>query len=91
MDQVSLVQVLLSFLLVVGMIGLLALLLKKYGSRLVSNVRPGARLSVSDTVYLDARHRLVLVKRDDTEHLMLIGPQQATLVETFIQREKADA
>ena len=33
---------------------------------------------------IDNRRRLVLVRRDDREHLLLLGPQGETVVETNI-------
>ena len=42
----------------------------------------GKRLSVVETLTVDARRRLVLVRRDDVEHLILLGPQSDLLVES---------
>jgi len=39
------------------------------------------RLAVIETLPIDARHRLVLVRRDDCEHLLLLGGGTATLIE----------
>ena len=63
----------LAFLLVLGLIALCAWALRRFG--LGGTVRPmrGNRLSVVESLSLDARHRLVLVRRDDREHLILLG------------------
>lgn len=63
----------LAFLLVLGLIALCAWALRRFG--LGGTVRPvrGNRLSVVESLALDARHRLVLVRRDDREHLILLG------------------
>lgn len=42
------------------------------------------RLAVVDATAIDNRRRLVLVRRDDTEHLILIGGHNDVLVETGI-------
>ncbi len=42
--------------------------------------RPHRRLRVREILPLDARRRLVLVARDDVEHLLLIGGQGADQV-----------
>ena len=42
------------------------------------------RLGVVETVPLDAKHRLVLVRRDAAEHLLLLGPAGAAVVEAGI-------
>lgn len=46
--------------------------------------RPGRRLSVIEVAVLDTRRRLVLVRRDDVEHLILIGATSETVVERGI-------
>lgn len=43
-----------------------------------------ARLAVSEVLPLDARHRLVLIQRDDVEHLLLLGPDGETVIERGI-------
>jgi hypothetical protein len=56
--------------------------------RMISNrVRGGvgARLSVSEYQDIDKSRRLVLVRRDDVEHLLLIGGSQDVVVETGIE------
>lgn len=42
------------------------------------------RLSVSESLPLDASRRLLLIRRDDTEHLILVGQDRAMVVETGI-------
>ncbi|MCB9958569.1 MAG: flagellar biosynthetic protein FliO [Rhodospirillaceae bacterium] len=44
----------------------------------------GRRLAIVDTQVLDARRRLVLVRRDGVEHLLLLGVQGETVVESPI-------
>lgn len=44
------------------------------------------RLKIVEMTAIDTKHRLVLVRRDDTEHLLLVGNGQGTnmVVETAI-------
>jgi flagellar protein FliO/FliZ len=42
------------------------------------------RLSIVETLGLDAKRRLVLVRRDDKEHLVILGPASETVVEAGI-------
>ena len=42
------------------------------------------RLSIVETAALDGKRRLVLVRRDDTEHLVLLSAEGALLVERGI-------
>ncbi len=48
--------------------------------------RPGARrrLAVVEAMAVDSRRRLLLVRRDGVEHLLLIGGPQDVVVETAI-------
>ena len=46
--------------------------------------RKGSRLSVTEYYELDKERRLVLVRRDGTEHLLLIGGDHNLVVETGI-------
>lgn len=75
MDTVDFPRFILAFLLVIGLIGLLALFLKRYGAKAgaLLGAREGGRLQVVETRYIDSKRKLVLVKRDDTEHLLLLG------------------
>ncbi|MHA1157592.1 MAG: hypothetical protein ACTSP2_02430 [Alphaproteobacteria bacterium] len=44
------------------------------------------RLALVDAMAIDGRRRLVLVRRDNVEHLVLIGGPTDTVIETAIQR-----
>ncbi len=45
-----------------------------------------ARLAITDAARVDDRRRLVLVRRDDVEHLIMIGGVTDLLIETDIRR-----
>ena len=74
----------LALILVLGLILLLAWALRRFG--LGGMVRPGGkrRLHIVETAAAGPRHRLVLVRRDQTEHLLLLGPTGDTVVEQGI-------
>jgi len=83
---------LMAYLKLMGALGLVLLLFgvaawaaKRYlpGAGRVG-ARPGRRLSVIEVVVLDTRRRLVLVRRDEVEHLILIGATSETVVESGI-------
>jgi flagellar protein FliO/FliZ len=73
----------LAFLLVLGLIALGAWTLRRFGLGVVTAGTRGRRLAVVESLALDARHRLVLVRRDDREHLLLLGTAE-TVVESGI-------
>lgn len=66
---------------VLGLILLLAWALRRFGAGGLT--RPGSRrrLHVVETAVAGPRHRLVLVRRDQTEHLLLLGPTGDLIVE----------
>ncbi len=77
--------------LVLGLILLLSWVLRRTG--LAGPIRPRGRrrLEILETLPVDTRNRLVLVRRDGTEHLLLVGAAGATLVETGIAPPAAPA
>ena len=42
------------------------------------------RLKIVETLPLSARHRLAIIRRDDTEHLVILGPAGETVIERGI-------
>jgi Flagellar biosynthesis protein, FliO len=52
--------------------------------------RRGSRLAISEFHEVDQTRRLVLVRRDGVEHLLLIGGGQDIVVESGIGRAAAD-
>jgi Flagellar biosynthesis protein, FliO len=62
---------------------LLALILTRIFGKSVRG-RKGSRLGISEYYEIDKSRRLVLVRRDDMEHLLLIGGNEDIVVETGI-------
>lgn len=75
-----------ALLFVLALIGAIAWAARRFGlgSRLTPNTGRERRLDVVEVSTLDARRKLVLLRRDDTEHLVLLGPSQDLLVERGI-------
>ena len=75
-----------ALIFVLALIALLAWLAKRFGvpGALVRQ-RPDRRLSVVESLPLDSRHRLVLVRRDTKEHLIMLGPGGDSLIEPGIE------
>lgn len=85
MEDISIVRFVLSFAFVLGLIGLFALGLRRWGNRLpIMHGSTGTRLKVLETCHLGPRHRLLLVRRDAQEHLLLLGPDSAEVIEKGI-------
>ncbi|MBC7583361.1 MAG: flagellar biosynthetic protein FliO [Tardiphaga sp.] len=78
-----------AFIAVLALIGLAAWLVRRFaGNRLGSNAARGRmpRLAVIDAAAVDGRRRLVLVRRDNVEHLLMIGGPTDIVVEPNIIR-----
>jgi flagellar protein FliO/FliZ len=52
--------------------------------------RPEPRLAVSEQATLDSRRKLVLVRRDDVEHLIMTGGPVDVVIETGISAPKPE-
>jgi flagellar protein FliO/FliZ len=71
---------------IIGLIGVCAYLAKRFGLATGGFGSSGSlkRLSISEVKVVDAKHRLVLIRRDGKEHLILMGGEQNLLIETGI-------
>jgi hypothetical protein len=78
-----------AFVVVLALIGVVAWLIRRFASnRLGANTQRGRmpRLAVIDAAAVDGRRRLVLVRRDNVEHLLMIGGPSDIVVEPNIVR-----
>lgn len=81
----------LALIFTLSLIGLFGLLLKRFGGGLAGAGKTGNRLDVVEWKALDVRHRLVLVRRDRQEHLILLSQNAAPLlVESGITRVESN-
>lgn len=89
MNWETYLQFALALVFVLALIGLLAWAVRRFG--LFAQVMPPRsgkrRLSVVEVAPVDAKRRLVLVRRDDREHLILLGANTETVVEPGIRTE----
>ncbi len=87
MGLTAYVNVIVALIFVLALIGLVALAARRFtaGSRMIP--RPGRRkrLGAVEIAPVDAKRRLVLLRRDDREHLLLLGPQRDVVIETGIE------
>lgn len=83
MDLVNIARFVLSFVVVIGLIGGFAWVLRRYGAGRITAGGKG-RLAVVEIAPVDAKRRLVLIRRDAVEHLVLLSPTSETVIETGI-------
>lgn len=86
---------------VLALVGLTSFLLRRYGAeRMLRGQMQKAisepkttmgkqqkRLAISEFMALDSRRRLVLIRRDDVEHLVLIAPDHELVIESDIRKQ----
>ena len=77
-----------AFLVVLALIGLTAWLVRRFGANRLGSATRGRqpRLAVIDAATVDGRRRLVLIRRDNVEHLLMIGGPTDVVVEPNIVR-----
>lgn len=83
---VNFLKFILALIFVLGLIGAFAVLARKMGFGHRGPVRRGAarRLQIVDSLPLDPKRRLMLLRRDDVEHLVILGASSETVVEAGI-------
>jgi flagellar protein FliO/FliZ len=84
MDLVDFARYFGALALVLALVGFAALGAKRYGIPGVTKGTDMRRLSVVETLMVGAKHKLFLFKRDGVEHLVLIGPQGTSVIESGI-------
>lgn len=75
MDSELLLRLVMAFVFTLSLLGLCAWLVARLGRNvpLLNRNNPNSRLGVIEWKPVDARHQLVLVRRDKTEHLLLLS------------------
>lgn len=89
-DGAIIVQYAITLAVVVALIALVVWGLRHYGG---GAVRPAVRgrlprLAIIDTLPVDTKRKLVLLRRDNVEHLVLIGGPSDVVVESSIVRQR---
>ena len=87
MEGLDYLRFFLALIFVLGLIGILAVLARRTGLGFpitaIKSIQK-RRLSVVEVTTVDGRRRMVLIRRDNIEHLLLISPSSEMLIETNI-------
>ena len=78
-----------ALLLVLGLVGGAGLAARRFG--LGSLVKPAVsrRLAIVESLMIGPRQRLLIVRRDGVEHLVLSGPEGTSVIESAIPARPA--
>ncbi|MDX2028901.1 MAG: flagellar biosynthetic protein FliO [Alphaproteobacteria bacterium] len=88
-ESVSWVQIVVAVAVVTGLLASFGLVLKYIKARGLTvpglALRPAGRLQVVESLALDMRRRLVIVRCDGEDHLLLLGNQQDIVVKNSLK------
>ena len=94
MDSHEIIKFISAFALVISLMGILWIVLKKMGINGGFSLQQGKkrRLQLVEILPLTSTHKAVLLRRDDKDHLVILGSNGETVVETSIpvQEEKTN-
>jgi flagellar protein FliO/FliZ len=80
-----------ALLLVLAMVGGAGLLARRFGVPGVTKPTNIKRLQVVEMLMVGPRQRLIILRRDNVEHLVLSGPDGASVIESGIPANQAIA
>lgn len=77
----------LALIFVLALIGMATVLARRFGLGMPIYKKSTAerRLAIVESLNIDGKRRLVLIRRDDTEHLLLLGTSDDLLIERAIK------
>jgi len=87
MDLGNYLRFVFALLFVLALIGALSILVRRYGFGMSPpQMRKGQdrRLGLVEILPIDTKRRAVLIRRDAVEHLVILGPESETVIETGI-------
>lgn len=85
-DLPQFMRLIIALAIVIALMGGLSFILKKLGLAQNANLKSGdkRRLKIVESLPLDARRRIVILQRDDVQHLVILGANGETLIEKDI-------
>ena len=89
METTEILRFITALIFVVSLMGILWIILKKIGINGGFTIQPGnkRRLKIVEVLPIDAKHKAILLRRDNKEHLVILGTNSETVVETSIPQQ----
>ena len=78
-----------ALILVLALVGLAGLAAKRFGVPGVTRASRDKRLTIIESLMVGPRQRLLIIRRDNVEHLVLSGPDGASVIESGIAAKAA--
>ncbi len=73
---------------VLALMGGLALVMRKFGSNHPLTAPHKKRMKIIEVLPLSPKHKALLIKRDDKEHLIILGANSEVIVESGIESQQ---
>jgi flagellar protein FliO/FliZ len=92
MDYAAYSQFVLALVFVLALIGVLGAIARRlgFGGIHAASGSPGHRITIVEVRPLDAKRKLILLRRDQIEHLIIVGPAGETVIENGIAAPQGD-
>lgn len=84
MDLIDIGRYFAALLLVLALVGIAGIAVRRFGMPGIVRAQGARRLQIVESLMIGPRQRLILVRRDAVEHLVLAGPDGASVVESGI-------
>jgi len=84
MDLIDIGRYFAALLMVLALVGAAGLAMRRFGMPGLVKPQGQRRLEIVETLAIGPRQKLVLLRRDDVEHLVLAGADGASIVESGI-------
>jgi flagellar protein FliO/FliZ len=84
MDLIDFARYLGALFMVLALVGIAGLVARRWGLPGIAKAGALRRLSVVESLMLSPRERLLIIRRDNVEHLISLGPDGARVIETGI-------
>jgi flagellar protein FliO/FliZ len=84
MDVLDFARYFAALLLVLGLIGAAGIATRKFGVPGFAKPVKARRIQIVETLILSPRQKIALIRRDDVEHMVMITPNGATVIESGI-------
>lgn len=84
MDLIDFARYFAALLLVLALVGGAGLAVRRFGMPGVMKGQGTRRLAIVETLMIGPKQRLYILRRDNVEHLVLMGPDGSTVVESGI-------
>ncbi|MCI5060263.1 MAG: flagellar biosynthetic protein FliO [Alphaproteobacteria bacterium] len=91
MDYTDYLKFFAALILVLGLMGGLAFILKRLGyAQTGLNMGKNKRLKLIEVLPLDARRKAVIIECDEKQHLILLGPNGELVVDNNLKQQSSN-